>query len=82
MKNTALVIMVLLYWGLHQDIWNWKTAEPFAFGFLPAGLSYHALYTIGISFLMWILVKFAWPSELERDVEGPGLAKPPREKAR
>lgn len=72
MKSVALTIVVLVYWALHQDFWNWRTAEPFLFGFLPLGLSYHAIYTVGISGLMWLLVKLAWPEELERDAEHSG----------
>jgi hypothetical protein len=69
MKNAILTILVLVYWALHQDTWNWRIAEPFAFGFLPVGLWYHALYTLGISLLMALLVKVAWPTELEKEVD-------------
>ncbi|HUQ94413.1 MAG TPA: hypothetical protein VM120_22215 [Bryobacteraceae bacterium] len=70
MKNAALIVLTLLYWALHQDVWNWRRAEPFTFGFLPIGLTYHAIYTLGICLLMALLVKLAWPVELEREVEG------------
>jgi hypothetical protein len=69
MKNAALTVLVLFYWALHQDTWNWRSAEPFALGFLPVGLWYHAVYTLGISLLMALLVKVAWPSELEKEVD-------------
>jgi TRAP-type C4-dicarboxylate transport system permease small subunit len=69
MKNAALILLVLLYWALHQDFWNWRAAEPLAFGFLPIGLTYHALYTLGVSLLMAFLVKVAWPVRLEKDAE-------------
>ena len=70
MKTLALCGLVILYWLLHQDVWNWRAARPMMFGFLPVGLSYHALYTLGISALMALLVRTAWPAELEREVEG------------
>jgi hypothetical protein len=35
------------------------------FGFLPAGLAYQAAYSIACAALMAILVKTAWPKELE-----------------
>jgi hypothetical protein len=57
---------------LHQDFWNWKKAEPFIFGFLPIGLAYHAGYSILASITMAVLVKFAWPSHLEKVVPEPG----------
>lgn len=69
MKNAVLTLIVVLYWAAHQDTWNWKTAEPFVLGFLPVGLWYHALYTLGISVLMALLVKLAWPTELEQEVD-------------
>ena len=72
MKRASLILLVLLYWALHQDFWNWKAATPLTFGFLPPGLTYHALYTIGIAGLMWFLVRVAWPSALEADAEAAG----------
>ena len=66
---------------LHQDVWLWRSARPLVFGFLPAGLAYHAGYTIAISLLMLILVKYRWPSHLEdassERAGGTGGAKPP-----
>ncbi|MCS7024474.1 MAG: DUF3311 domain-containing protein [Bryobacteraceae bacterium] len=69
MKRAAVVALVVIYWALHQDVWFWRTAHPFAFGFLPVGLTYHALYTVGASLLMFLLVKVAWPSDLEQEVD-------------
>lgn len=70
MKSLWLTLLVLIYWCLHQDWWNWRAIDPLAFGFLPIGLWYHAAYTAGISLLLWLLVHLAWPSDLERDAEG------------
>ncbi|MBK9167443.1 MAG: DUF3311 domain-containing protein [Bryobacterales bacterium] len=53
----------------HQDFWFWTTADPLLFGFLPAGLWYHALYVLAASALLAALTKYAWPAELEREVE-------------
>jgi hypothetical protein len=40
---------------------------------MPIGLFYHVCYTIAVSVLMWLLVKYAWPSHLEeRAGEGEG----------
>jgi hypothetical protein len=62
----ALVALVTaLAYALHQDFWLWRSARPLVFGFIPAGLAYHAAYTIGASLLMWVLVKYRWPSHLE-----------------
>jgi len=58
---TTVVIVVLL---LHQDFWLW-TNKTLVFGFLPIGLAYHALYSLVAAFTMWLLVRFAWPKEIE-----------------
>jgi hypothetical protein len=67
MARPALIILVLIVYALHQDIWLWREARPFVFGFLPIGLFYHACYSLGASLLMWLLVRYAWPSDLEKD---------------
>ena len=69
MKRLLLWITVILLIVLHQDFWNWRTADPLAFGFLPVGLWYHALYTLAVAGLMWALVRFAWPSHLEQEAD-------------
>ena len=69
MRRTLLVIAVIALYALHQDFWFWRTAYPFVFGFIPIGLFYQACFAVAASLLMWLLVKFAWPSHLEREVE-------------
>jgi hypothetical protein len=66
MKKFLLTAVVLAFYAFHQDVWNWRAAEPLLFGFLPVGLTYHAVYTLGASLLMALLVRFAWP-EHSRD---------------
>lgn len=58
---TTVVVVVLI---LHQDFWLW-TDKTLVFGFLPIGLAYHALYALIAAFMMWLLVRFAWPTEIE-----------------
>jgi hypothetical protein len=70
MKRLLLVAAVALLYVLHQDIWNWRTAHPLVFGFMPIGLFYHACFATAASLLMWLLVTFAWPGHLEQEVEG------------
>ncbi len=69
MKRTLLVIAVAALYLLHQDFWYWHTAHPMVFGFIPIGLFYQACFSVAASLVMWLLVKYAWPSELEREVE-------------
>ena len=65
MKKILLFLLIAAFYALHQDFWNWGKADPMIFGFLPAGLAYHAAYSIASATLMAILVKTAWPRELE-----------------
>jgi hypothetical protein len=69
MLRIILVLLVLGFYALHQDIWFWRTAQPVVFGVLPVGLFYHAAYTAAISLLMWVLVRVAWPGHLDDDDE-------------
>ncbi len=68
MRVTLFAACVALYL-LHQDFWLWRTARPMVFGFLPIGLFYHAGYTVAVSALMWLLVKYAWPAHLETNLK-------------
>ncbi|HWQ31770.1 MAG TPA: hypothetical protein VNQ79_02710 [Blastocatellia bacterium] len=65
MKRSVLVLLVVALYLLHQDVWFWRVARPFIFGFLPVGLFYHVCFTLAVSLLMWLLVRQAWPAHLE-----------------
>lgn len=65
MMRLLLTLAVIALYVLHQDFWFWRTAAPFIFGFLPIGLFYHLCYTLVIALLMGLLVKYAWPTQLE-----------------
>lgn len=69
MKKALLVLATVAVYVLHQDIWFWRTARPLVFGFLPVGLAYHAFFSCLAAGLMWLLVTFAWPTELEERAE-------------
>jgi hypothetical protein len=64
-STTLLVFTTTALYALHQDVWFWRTADPLAFGFLPSGLWYHALYCAAAAFVMWTLTRTAWPKHLE-----------------
>ena len=70
MKRAALILAVIILYVLHQDFWFWRMSRPLVFGVIPIGLFYHACFSVAASLLMWMLDKFAWPSRLEREVEG------------
>jgi hypothetical protein len=60
-----VALLLALVYAAHQDFWFWRAARPLVFGFLPIGLFYHAAYTVAASALMWLLVKYRWPADLE-----------------
>ena len=66
MPRLVLALATLALFLLHQDFWFWRDAR-LVFGVLPMGLAYHALYCIACAGLMWALVTFAWPADLETD---------------
>ena len=72
MKRFLLFVAVVALYALHQDFWYWRTAHPLVFGFMPIGLFYHACFSVAASLLLWLLVKFAWPGHLEREIEQSG----------
>ena len=58
-----LYAALLLFLVLHNDFWWWDDAS-FLFG-LPIGLTYHLLYCLALSLLFWLLVRWAWPADLD-----------------
>ena len=68
-RPVLLALAVLALYVVHQDFWFRDVARPLVFGFLPIGLFYHIVLCLAIAGLMWMLVRYAWPDELERRVE-------------
>jgi hypothetical protein len=73
-KIIAAAIIIALY-ALHQDVWLWRQARPLVFGVLPAGLAYHVGYTLVTSLVLWLLVRLAWPAQLDPP-QGSASARP------
>jgi Protein of unknown function (DUF3311) len=63
MRHALLAVLVTAIYLLHQDFWFWRRSEPIIFGVLPIGLAYHAMYSIVVAGVMWLLVRYAWPRE-------------------
>ncbi len=61
----AIVLFAcLLLFTLHQDSWLWNDSR-LVFGFLPAGLAYHAMYSL-LTAVVWLaVILHAWPRNLE-----------------
>jgi hypothetical protein len=66
--KTALVrrllygAMVLIF-VLHNDLWLWDDARRM--GGLPVGLTYHVGLCLVVALVMWLIVRFAWPEDLQ-----------------
>jgi hypothetical protein len=72
LARILLTVAVVALYALHQDVWNWRTAHPLVFGFLPIGLAYHAAFCLAAAALMGLLTRFAWPVLSERsESQGP-----------
>jgi hypothetical protein len=62
--KAAAVLLAALYL-LHQDVWFCRGARPLVFGVLPIGLFYHAVFTVAISVVLWVVIRLIWPSQLD-----------------
>src|SRR5688572_3921745 len=60
-----LTLAAIAVWVLRHDYWFWDTPYPLLFGFLPVGLWWQGLVSILAAVLMALMVRFAWPQELE-----------------
>ena len=60
--------LFLLMFVLHQDKWWWDDGS-LVLGFMPLGLAFHALFSIGCTALGWLAIRNAWPHDLEAFAE-------------
>jgi hypothetical protein len=56
--------VVAVFALLHWDFWLWDDTTLW-FGFLPAGLGYHALYSLAAGGLWALFIRVAWPAHIE-----------------
>ena len=68
MTIAMLTLVAIVVFVLRHDYWNWDTPYPLLFGFLPAGLWWQGLVSLLACVMMWLMVRFAWPQELEDEV--------------
>ena len=64
MKHILYLALAGLYL-LHNDLFLWN--DDCLIGGFPSGLLYHVAYCIAASVLMFLMVRFAWPAELNVD---------------
>jgi hypothetical protein len=62
MKHFLYLALVGLYL-LHNDFFLWY--DECLINGIPSGLLYHIVYCFAASLLMFLLIKFAWPTQLD-----------------
>jgi len=62
-RSLVWLLFVVMFL-VHQDFWWWDDSS-LVLGFLPVGLAFHGLFSIGCSLLGWLAITKAWPTELE-----------------
>jgi hypothetical protein len=63
MTRRLLYAGLLLVFLLHNDLWLWDDSRSVAG--LPVGLTYHVAFCLVVALLMGLLVRYAWPRDLE-----------------
>lgn len=72
MKSRVVIIVFFVFVVLHHDVWNWDNRSLW-FGFLPAGLGYHVIYSVALGIFWYLVSRFSWPHATEAWAEkGPG----------
>ncbi|MCH2129270.1 MAG: DUF3311 domain-containing protein [Pirellulaceae bacterium] len=61
-------LLVLLLLILHQDNWLWES-EHLVYGFIPAGLFYHACISVAAGVTWFLASQFAWPTGMDNAVQ-------------
>ncbi len=69
MKKATVLIVFIILMVLHQDFWNWDNSD-LVFGIMPVGLAYHAAYSIVVAIFWALVIRFAWPKDIEEWAEG------------
>ena len=68
-KISAIFLLIFVVLAvLHQVAWIWSSSH-LVFGFLPLGLAFHALYSLTAALFWGIVIKCAWPEDLEKWAE-------------
>lgn len=50
---------------VHHDFWNWDNPS-LILGFMPAGLAYHAAYSVAAALFWFLVTKYVWPHSIEQ----------------
>lgn len=63
-----ILILAIILGVIHQDMWLWDN-HNMVFGFIPAGLAYHAGFSLCAASLWALAMNIAWPTHLEEFAE-------------
>jgi hypothetical protein len=74
LRGLVLVGVVAVLVALRNDLWHATSVEPLLWGFLPVGLWWQAMVSILAAGMMWLMVRLAWPRQLE-ELEQPAAVK-------
>ena len=69
MKKITILIVFLILMVLHQDFWNWDNSD-LVFGIMPVALAYHAAYSMVVATFWALVIRFAWPKDIEEWADG------------
>lgn len=69
MKKSVVLIAFLILMVLHQDFWNWDNSD-LVFGIMPVALAYHAGYSLVAAAFWTLVIRFAWPKDIEEWASG------------
>ena len=64
MNKRLVYCLVIVLAFAHQDFWLWDNPK-LVFGFLPVGLAYHIVFSILVAICGALVVRYAWPDELQ-----------------
>ena len=63
--RSALYAALVLLFLLRNDLWWWD--DPTIVAGMPIGLTYHAAYCGLVAGAFGLLVRYAWPANLDRE---------------
>lgn len=72
-KVRVMAAVTIVFALLHHDFWFWND-QTLVMGFMPIGLLYHMLFSIGSAVLWATTMKIAWPTHIEEwadEFDGP-----------
>lgn len=65
-RAALLYLALAALYLLHNDLWLWN--DPGLVLGLPAGLAYHVGFCVATAVVLTLLVLYAWPDHLDREL--------------